>query len=199
VPRLRDRRLVAATDVDTPLTGVFGASAVYGPQKGASPSDVLLLDAALERFAAVLTRDLPGCPSELAALAGAGAAGGLGAAILACGGRRESGIGLVFELAGLDSALDACDLVITGEGSFDDQSLRGKVVAGVASAARDRGIPCVVLAGRVEVGRRVASAAGVTESYSLVDYFGTLGEALARPAAGLRVLAARLARQWKLN
>jgi glycerate kinase len=196
VPRLRDVTLVAATDVDSPLTGLYGASNVFGPQKGASRSDVLLLDAALERFAAVLERDLPTAPAGLAALPGAGAAGGIGAAILACGGQRASGIGLVRELTGLDAALAACDLVITGEGSFDDQSLRGKVVAGVAGAARDLGLPCVVVAGRVEAGRRGALAAGVTESHSLVEHFGSVTEALARPAEGLNALGARLARQW---
>ena len=102
---------------------------------------------------------------------------------------------------GLDAALDATDLVITGEGSFDHQSLRGKVVAGVAGAARDRGVPCVVLAGRVSTGRREAASAGVTETHSLVEHFG--GEerggveaAMSRPAEGLRALGARLARQW---
>jgi len=86
--------------------------------------------------------------------------------------------------------------VITGEGSFDHQSLRGKVVAGVAGAARDRGKPCVVVAGRVTTGRREAAAAGVTESFSLVEHFGSVEEAMARPADGLREIAARLASQW---
>ncbi len=167
VPRLRGVRLVGASDVDNPLTGPLGASSVFGPQKGATPGQVRALDAALARFATVLERDLPDCPSGLAAVPGAGAAGGLGAAILACGGRLTSGFDLVREFTGLDAALDDCDLVVTGEGSFDDQSLRGKVVSGVAAAARDRGLPCVVLAGRVEVGQRDALEAGVSESYSL--------------------------------
>ena len=195
-PRLRGAALVAATDVDNPLVGLHGASNVFGPQKGATREDVLLLDAALERFAGVLERDLPTCPPGLARLPGAGAAGGLGAAILALGGRCESGIGLVSAAIGLDAALDGADLVITGEGSFDHQSLRGKVVAGVAGAARDRGKPCVVVAGRVTTGRREAAAAGVTEAFSLVDHFGTVEEAMARPADGLRAIAARLASQW---
>jgi glycerate kinase len=200
-PRLRDVELVAATDVDNPLTGLHGASAIYGPQKGASREDILLLDAALERFGNVLEKDLPSCPPGLAALPGAGAAGGLGAAILALGGRCESGITLVTRLIRLDAALDEADLVITGEGSFDHQSLRGKVVAGVAAAARDRGVPCVVVAGQVSAGRREAAAAGVTESYSLVDHFGGaehggVEQAMARPAEGLRAVAARLAAQW---
>lgn len=201
LPQVRGMELVAATDVDNPLTGLTGASNVFGPQKGASREDVLLLDAALARFAEVLERDLPGCPSGLAGLPGAGAAGGLGAAVLALGGRCASGIDLVTRLTGLDTAFDEADLVITGEGSFDHQSLRGKVVAGVAGAARDRGLPCVVLAGRVGAGRRESAAAGVTEAHSLVEYFGGephggVERALSHPAEGLRALAARLATQW---
>ncbi|HEV7898893.1 MAG TPA: glycerate kinase [Planosporangium sp.] len=195
-PRLRGARLVAATDVDNPLIGLHGASSVYGPQKGATREDVLLLDAALTRFAEVLERDLPGCPAGLAAAPGGGAAGGLGAAILALGGRCESGIELVRRLSGLDDALDAADVVITGEGSFDHQSLRGKVVAGVAEAARDRALPCVVLAGRISAGRREAARIGVTTGYSLEEHFGSVEEAMSRPAEGLRALGARVARQW---
>jgi glycerate kinase len=183
VPRLRDARLVAATDVDNPLTGLHGVSSVFGPQDGADRAAVLLLDAALERFAAVLERDLPGCPAGLAALPGGGAAGGLGAALLALGARRESGTGLVRRLSGLDAALDAADLVITGTGVFDDRSLRGTAVAVVAEAARDRGLPCVAIAGEVAAGRREAARTGVTAAYPL-------------PADGPRALGARLARQW---
>lgn len=194
-PRLRGAELIAATDVDNPLTGPQGAAYVFGPQKGATHQDVLLLDAAADRFAAVLERDLPTCPRGVAGLPGAGAAGGLGAAILALGGQCESGIGLVSRLVRLDAALDVVDLVITGEGSFDGQSLRGKVVAGVAAAARARGVPCVVLAGRVDA--PAAAEAGVTEAYALVDHFGgDVERAMREPAAGLRALAAQLAERW---
>lgn len=194
-PRLRQAALVAAGDVDNPLLGPTGASAVFGPQKGASRVDVALLDAALARFAEVLERDLPGCPSGLAGLPGAGAAGGLGAAFFALGARRESGIGLVRHLTGLDRAIEDADLVITGEGSFDAQSLRGKVVAGVAAGARERGTDCVVVAGVVSVSPEQAAAAGVTGAYSLVEALGSRTAALAAPAAGLRLLGARLARE----
>jgi len=193
-PQLRQVSLVAATDVDSPLLGIHGASNVYGPQKGASREDVLLLDAALEHFSGVLEKafDLEG----LAARPGAGAAGGIGAALLALGGRVVSGIGLVTAAIGLEAELDAADLVITGEGSFDHQSLRGKVAAGIANGARDRGVPCVVIAGRNETGYREAASAGVTETYALVEHFGTVEQALAEPARGLREVSARLARQW---
>jgi glycerate kinase len=196
-PRLRDVRLVAASDVDSPLLGPDGASAVYGPQKGATEADVRLLDAALGRFAGVLERDLPGCPPGLAARAGAGAAGGLGAAILACGGRVESGFGLVASLTRLDAALADCDVVVTGEGRFDEQSLRGKVVAGVARAARDRGVPCVVVAGQVAPdGAADAGAAGIAEVVALADVVGGVDQALAHPAQALRTAAARVAARW---
>ncbi|MFI1988150.1 glycerate kinase [Actinoplanes sp. NPDC020271] len=194
VPRLRQVALVAATDVDNPLTGLHGASNVFGPQKGATREDVLRLDAALEHFSGVLEKafDLEG----LASRPGGGAAGGLGAALIALGAQVTSGIGLVGDLIGLNAELDAADLVITGEGSFDHQSLRGKVVAGIAAGARDRGLPCVVLAGRNETGHREASAAGVTETHTLVEHFGSVGQAMAEPARGLRELAERISRQW---
>jgi glycerate kinase len=196
VPRLRDAHLVAATDVDNPLTGPTGASAVFGPQKGASPEQVLLLDTALGKFAGVMERELPTCPPGLAQQPGGGAAGGLGAAILACGGRSESGIGLVIRLTSLEKAVADADLVVTGEGRFDDQSLRGKVVAGVARLATEHGVPCVVLAGQVATERDQAVAAGVTESHSLAEYVGSVEEAMHRPAEGLRDLAEHVARRW---
>jgi len=195
-PRLRQVRLVAATDVDNPLTGLHGASKVYGPQKGASEEDIYRLDAALEQFAGVLEREFG--VADLQRQPGGGAAGGIGAALLALGGRVVSGIGLVSTLIGLEKELDAADLVITGEGSFDHQSLRGKVVAGIANGARDRGLPCVVLCGRNETGYREAAGAGVTETFSLTDHFGSTEAALERPAQGLRELAGRLAGQWSL-
>ncbi|HEX6685419.1 MAG TPA: glycerate kinase [Candidatus Limnocylindrales bacterium] len=194
--QLKGIELIGASDVDNPLNGPHGASAVFGPQKGASDKDVLILDAALANWAEVLVRDLPGCPSGLAGLPGAGAAGGLGAAILALGGRIISGIDLVRDQTGLDAAISGADLVITGEGSFDHQSLRGKVIAGVARAAQEQGVPCVVLAGRVTTGRRETGAAGVSEAYALVDHFGSVERAMAEPARGLRELASRLARQY---
>jgi glycerate kinase len=196
-PRLRRLALVAATDVDNPLTGLSGASAVFGPQKGADRADVLRLDDALTRYARVLAADVPGCPPDVAALPGAGAAGGLGAALYALGATRTSGAGLVRSLVDLDAALDDCDLVITGEGSFDFQSLRGKLPAMVAAAAAERGVPCLVLAGRVDVGRREIAAAGIEAAYSVVEEVGSVEVAMAEPAAGLTALAARTARRWR--
>jgi glycerate 2-kinase len=194
--QLGDVELVVATDVDNPLTGPNGASAVFGPQKGASPGQVEALDVALARWGDVLERDLPGAPRGLPELPGAGAAGGLGAGLLALGARREPGIEVVGRTVGLHPALDAVDLVLTGEGSFDWQSLRGKVVSGVAAAAGARGLPCLVLAGQVAVGRREMAAAGVQAAYSVADLAGSVEAALAWPADRLADLAARTAGQW---
>lgn len=196
VPQLRGAGLVAATDVDNPLCGPQGATAVFGPQKGLRPDDLDRLDAALAHWAEVVERDLPGAPDRLAELPGSGAAGGLGAAFHALGARRTAGLELVGDAVGLPAALDGADLVVTGEGSFDFQSLRGKVAGGVAAAAAERGLPCLVLAGQVSVGRREAAAAGVEAAYSVAKHAGSLEAALAHPADRLADLAARVAGQW---
>jgi glycerate 2-kinase len=195
-PPLRGATLIAATDVDNPLTGIQGASAVFGPQKGATPSDVSILDAALARFGAVLERDLPTAPAGLAGLPGAGAAGGLGAALLALGGRQESGIALVGAAIGLDAVAAGVDLAVTGEGSFDWQSLRGKAVTGVATAAGAHGVPCLVLAGQVAVGRQEMASVGVEAAYSVADRAGSVQAAMDQPADRLAELAAHVAGQW---
>jgi glycerate 2-kinase len=195
-PRLASAALVAATDVDNPLVGPTGASAVFGPQKGASSADVELLDGALARWAEVLEHDLPGTPRGLASLAGGGAAGGLGAALLALGARREPGIDVVSRAVELDRALADADIVLTGEGSFDWQSLRGKVVSGVAAAAAKHGLPCLVLAGQVSVGHRERAAAGVEAAYAVADLAGSAAAAMAWPADRLADLAASVAAQW---
>ncbi|MBB6379497.1 glycerate kinase [Pseudonocardia eucalypti] len=188
--------LVLALDVDNPLLGRHGAAAVFGPQKGADDAAVAELDAALRRYAEVLAPAVHRDAAELVELPGGGAAGGLGAALLALGGRPVSGAGLVRELLGLDAALDAADLVLTGEGSFDWQSLRGKLITAVAASAAARGLPCLVLAGQVSVGRREAAAAGVQEAYSVTEHAGGLAASMADPAGTLAKLAADLAGQW---
>jgi|SRR5829696_1593656 len=194
--QLRGAELVAATDVDNPLCGPNGATAVFGPQKGLRPEDRDGLDAALARWAEVAERDIPTAPAGLAELPGTGAAGGLGAALIALGGTRAAGIELISRVVGLPGELDAADLVVTGEGSFDSQSLHGKVASGVAAAAVERGLPCLVLAGQVSVGRREAAAAGVEAAYSVADEAGSVEQALRWPADRLADLAARVATQW---
>lgn len=186
--------LLAATDVDNPLLGLHGASSVFGPQKGASPQDVERLDVALAHFADVLERDWHAAASRDAP--GAGAAGGMGYALFALGATRESGIDLVLEATRLAARVAASDLVVTGEGSFDSQSLRGKAASGVARAAVAAGVPCVVLAGQVSLGRGELAAAGVDAAYSVADAAGSVAAAMARPAAELTALAERVARTW---
>lgn len=188
--------LVLAADVDNPLLGPFGAAVVFGPQKGADADAVAELDDALARWTQVLGPVYDLDPDTLAEAPGGGAAGGLGAALLALGARWVSGAELLRGMAGLDAALDHADLVITGEGRFDWQSLRGKLVTAVAGAAAERGLPCLVLAGQVEVGRREAAAVGVEEAYSVAELVGGVPAALADPAGTLGELASAVAAQW---
>lgn len=185
--------LVAATDVDNPLLGINGASAVFGPQKGASREDVAALDAALERWADELE---PQVGASLRDRPGAGAAGGLGFALFALGARREPGIALVLAATRLAERVAGARLVVTGEGSYDASSLRGKVVSGVAALAREAGVACVVLAGQVSVGRREAAASGVEAAYSTAGQAGSVDAALAEPREHLERLAERVAREW---
>ena len=159
--------IILAADVDNPLTGPDGAAEVYGPQKGASPAEVAALDAGLRRWAAVVAaavgRDWSRTP-------GAGAAGGVGSAALAVlGATRRPGIELVLDLTGFETALDGADLVITGEGSLDAQSLAGKTPVGVARAAARRGIAVVAVAGRSTLREAELAAAGIAAVYPLTD------------------------------
>ena len=184
--------LVAASDVENALLGRHGAARTFGPQKGADPAAVERLETGLATWADVLAaagqdvRDRPG----------AGAAGGLGAGLLALGAEFTSGSALVRDLTRLDEALDQARLAITGEGSFDWQSLRGKLITAVAAGAADRGIPCLVLAGQVSVGRREAGAVGVEQSYAVAEHAGSVAAAMADPAGTLAALAADVALQW---
>jgi len=162
-PAVRRARFVVACDVDNPLTGPQGAAAVYGPQKGARPEDVLLLDRALAHLAAVVHRDLG---IDVRSLPGAGAAGGLGAGLVAfAGARLRPGVELVMDAVRFAERLARADVAITGEGKLDAQSLRGKVPAGVIRAAREAGKPVVVLCGRAEVAPEGAEVASLVERF----------------------------------
>ncbi|MGQ0777868.1 MAG: glycerate kinase family protein [Pseudonocardiales bacterium] len=185
--------LVTAADVTNPLLGRHGAAEVFGPQKGADPRQVRELEAALTRWADVL-EDASG--RAIRELPAAGAAGGLGAALLWLGAERVSGAGLVAARIGLDDALDTAELVVTGEGSFDWQSLRGKLVTTLAEGAARRGVPCIVLAGQVSVGRREAAAAGVSAAYAAAELAGSVAAALADPSGTLTAIAEHAAQQW---
>lgn len=189
--RLAGVGLVVATDVEHPLLGCGGAAHVFGPQKGADPATVDLLEQRLTAWASTLeeagrpVRDLPG----------AGAAGGLGAALLAVGARRESGADVIAAATGLAGDIAAADLIVTGEGRLDESSLRGKVVGSLARAALRRGVPLVVLAGQVSLSGARLRAAGIV-AHSLSDYAGSVSRAVEDAGRQLSGLAQRTAVEW---
>lgn len=192
-PRLGGTEVVVACDVDNPLTGPTGAAHVYGPQKGATPDDVRALDAGLARLAEVLRRDVG---IDVERVPGAGAAGGVGAAALALlGARLVPGTDLLLDLLGFDAALAGADLVVTGEGSFDAQSLAGKAPVGVARRAQAAGVPVIVLAGRVDLddtARSRLAGLGIVAARALLDLEPDPQRAQQHAAALLRTLAARV-------
>ena len=155
----------AACDIDSPMHGLQGAAYVFAPQKGASEEEVRVLDAGLKSVEGVMTRKLG---RSLAAVPGAGAAGAMGAGVLAfLGGKLKSGIDTVLDVVDFEGLLAGADLVITGEGRVDAQSCRGKVIAGIAARAKRRGVPVVVLAGSVESGSEGLYDCGVTAMFSI--------------------------------
>ncbi|GAA1793147.1 hypothetical protein GCM10009712_44990 [Pseudarthrobacter sulfonivorans] len=169
-PRLVDTRFVLASDVDNPLLGPEGAAAVFGPQKGATPQDVDTLDAALARFVEVLAREIGFRAHRAAEAPGAGAAGGVGyAAIAVLAATRRPGIDVVLEFTELVRRLAGADLVITGEGSLDEQSLLGKTPVGVARAAAAAGVPVVAVCGRTTLTTEQQQDSGFRQVYPLTD------------------------------
>ncbi|MFF4529620.1 glycerate kinase [Streptomyces sp. NPDC001407] len=169
-PRLARTRFVLASDVDNPLTGPKGAAAVYGPQKGASPDDVAALDAALARYARVLAEAVGPRAAEYAAAPGAGAAGGVGyGALVGLGAAFRPGIEVMLDVLGFAAALERADLVITGEGSLDAQTLHGKAPAGVAAAARRRGVPVVAVCGALSLSAAELRGAGILGAYAIAS------------------------------
>ncbi|MEI6624489.1 MAG: glycerate kinase, partial [Actinomycetes bacterium] len=187
--------LVAATDVDSPLLGLTGATNVFAAQKGADDHQIMKLEGALESFARVLGRRASDGKDPAVAL-GAGAAGGLGYALLQLGATRAAGIGTVMAAVGFSQRVADADLVVTGEGRFDWTSLRGKVVSGVAAQALAGVRPCVVIAGEVVVGRREYSTIGVSGAYSVSEIVGSLDYSMHHPAQSVQRTAERVAQTW---
>ncbi|MEA3642223.1 MAG: glycerate kinase [Lamprobacter sp.] len=177
-PRLAEVRCEAICDVDNPLLGPKGAAAVYGPQKGATPEQVASLDAGLTHLAERIAADLG---REVKDLAGAGAAGGLGAGLHAfLGAELRRGVDLVLDLVGLDAQLADADLVLTAEGQLDEQTAFGKAPAGVAERAKARGIPCIAIVGGI--GERITKLhpIGIDAVFSLCPGPMTLEQAIAQ-------------------
>lgn len=195
-PRLQQVEIEVAADVNNPLCGPHGASAVFGPQKGASPAQVEELDAALRHFAEVAARTLG---EDHSLFPGVGAAGGLGFASRAfLKARFRPGIELVAELSGLEQALQGAGLAITGEGRLDGQSLHGKTPVGVARLARRAGVPVVALAGSLGEGLAELRGEGIEAAFSLVPGPMSLAQACAQAATELESRAEALARFWSL-
>lgn len=177
-PRLATVRIEVASDVDNPLCGPHGASAVFGPQKGASPDQVRQLDAALAHFADRCAQTLGRDERDRA---GAGAAGGLGFAARAfLNAAFRPGVEVIAELGGLAGAMRGAALAFTGEGRMDEQTLHGKTPAGVARIARQAGVPVVALAGSLGAGYDKLYEVGITAAYSLASGPMTLAQACAQ-------------------
>ena len=189
--RIGDTPVVVATDVTNPLLGPEGAAAVFGPQKGAGPHEVALLEEALRRWAHALD-------PHVAYVPGAGAGGGLAAgAIAGLGATVESGFTLIAGLTGVDTAIARADLVITGEGSIDEQSLNGKAPAGIAAHARRHGVPLMVLAGRIRLDAAQLEHLGVVGCSALIDHAPSFDHARTHAAELLRAQAAALVNAWR--
>jgi glycerate kinase len=185
--RVAGLEIVACTDVGGPLMGSDGAALGYARQKGADRAGRDALEVAMRVWSTATD-------GGLAVRPGAGAGGGLGFGLLLLGGGRVPGAQLILDSTRFAERAATVDLVITGEGAFDWQSLRGKVVSGVARAAQSSGRPVIVLAGRVEVGRRELANAGIDAAYAVED--GPTAVAATDPAAALAALAARVAHTW---
>lgn len=194
-----DKRLAAveitiASDVNNPLCGATGASAIFGPQKGATPEQVKILDAALEHFAKCCAEKLG---TDASTLPGAGAAGGLGFAALAwMGAKFRPGVEVVAEIGGLAAAVQGASLVITGEGRMDAQTLLGKTPMGVATIARHAGVPVVAIAGSLGKDYQALYAAGIHAAFSLVAGPCTLEEACKNAPALLEERGQDIMRLW---
>lgn len=192
--RIAGAELVIAADVDVTLLGMFGATKTFGPQKGLTDEQIIVVDGILDRWVTATCGTTP-AERRPADAKGAGAAGGLGFALMLLGGVRVSGIELVADSVGLTKQAAAHDLVITGEGAYDFSSRAGKVVFGVASVAAAAARPCIVLAGQVLVGSREMRAMGVESGYAIADLVG-FESSMSDPYGGLVALAERVARTW---
>jgi glycerate kinase len=192
--RLGTVKIVVASDVDNPLLGPNGAAAVFGPQKGAEPQDVQALDGALRHWSELVSQATGRDDTERP---GAGAAGGAGYAALAVlDAEIRPGIELILDLIGFQDKVVGADLVVTGEGSLDEQSLAGKAPIGVAHAAAKAGVPVVAVAGRLQLSQQRLQQAGISAAYALSDLEPDPARSITNAASLLRRLGAHIARDW---
>lgn len=190
-PRLAGCRIDVACDVTNPLTGPQGASAVFGPQKGATAAMIERLDRGLQHFAQIIDRDLD---IDVLSLEGGGAAGGMGAALYAfCGANLRPGIEIVTDALGLADLVADANLVITGEGRIDSQTIHGKVPVGVAKVAKRFNVPVIGIAGSLTADVGVVHQHGLDAVFSVLYTVCTLDEALANAAANVRMTARNVA------
>lgn len=192
-PRLADTELVLAADVENPLLGPDGAAAVYGPQKGADEAAVADLEAGLARWVEALVEAGAATAREIAAARGAGAAGGVGFGALLLGATRRRGVDVVLDLTGFDDAVAGAALVVTGEGSLDEQSLFGKTPVGVAAAAARAGVPTVAVAGRSPLPAEELARHGIAGRYVLSDIEPDVAVSIAEAGRLLETLAEAIA------
>ncbi len=195
-PRFASVEFILASDVDNPLTGPKGAPAVYGPQKGASPDDVEALDSALAHYAKLLEEAVGAKAAGYAASPGAGAAGGIGYGALLLGARFRPGIEVMLDVLGFAPALEWADLVITGEGSLDEQTLHGKAPAGVAAAARAKGKEVVAVCGRLALPPEALGRAGIRRVYPLTDAEPDIQRCITEAGPILEDVAERIGRDF---
>lgn len=195
-PALKNVAITAACDVTNPLTGPTGASAVFGPQKGASKDDVATLDAALAHFAQVIDSQLGVAVNDVP---GAGAAGGIGAALKGfLNAEFRPGIAIVIEQSGLDAAAQWADVVFTGEGSIDFQTKFGKTPAGVAETAKRHGKPVIAVAGHIGTGIDELHEVGIDAVFGIAPGAASLSELLADAAANVTRTTEQIVRTLQL-
>ena len=187
-------KIIVASDVDNPLLGPKGAAAVFGPQKGAQPQDVSTLERGLRQWSELVSQATRRNDTERP---GAGAAGGAGYAALAVlDAQIRPGIELILDLIDFDAKVVGADLVVTGEGSLDEQSLAGKAPIGVARAAAKAGVPVIAVAGRLQLSQQRLQEAGISAAYPLSDLEPDPARSIANASSLLRQLGGHIAREW---
>ena len=196
-PRIAETSTIVACDVDNPLVGPRGGPEVFGPQKGATPEMVKMLDRFLDKYADIIKRDVG---MDVKNVPGAGAAGGLGAGLMAfLGAHLKSGIDIVIEASGLEKYLKDADIVITGEGKIDRQTIYGKTPIGVARTAKKYGVPVIAFAGNIGDDSQIVYENGIDALMSIISYPMTLDMAMERSQEFLADSAERVFRLVKIG